>query len=742
MAAGSPAPVVRVLGVRHHGPGSARAVRAALDALRPEVVLIEGPTEADGLVGLAADPAMVPPVALLGYATDDPARAVFWPFAVFSPEWQALTWAARHGAAVRFCDLPAAVVLAEGDAAAAADPPAGAESGPAHHDPIALLADAAGYDDPERWWDDVLESRADGADPFDAIAEAMTELRADGPEPCEWERRREAHMRTVLRRTRAEGHARVAVVCGAWHVPALSGELPAARADRALLTGLPRRRVAVTWVPWTHGRLAASSGYGAGVTSPGWYHHLFTAPDRTVTRWFTAVAEVLRDEDLPVSSAHVIEAVRLAETLAALRGRPLAGLAEVTEATRSVLCDGDDVLLGLVTGRLVVGEALGAVPPGAPTVPLAADLAAQIRRLRLAQEPTERTVRLDLRRPTGLDRSRLLHRLAVLGVPWGVVAGPATRATGTFGETWALRWRPEFALAVVEASVWGTTVAGAAAAKLAGAARGADLAGLTAAVESCLLADLPAALPELLRQVDARAAADADLAHLCQALPALVRALRYGDVRGTDTAVLSGVADALLARIRAGLPAALTGLDEDASRAMRDHLDAVHDAVIRRGDEVGGQRWLDTLAGLADRPDLPGVLAGRLVRLLRDTGRFERAEAGDRLARALSVGATAAARAGWVEGFLTGGGGTVLVHDTDLLGLLDEWVGSLPDTEFVDLLPLLRRTFGSFAAAERRTVAELVRHGRRPAGQGTGAVDEGRASAALAVVATLLGGSR
>ena len=34
----------------------------------------------------------------------------------------------------------------------------------------------------------------------------------------------------------------------------------------------------MTWVPWTHGRLASWQGYGAGVSSPGWYHHLFTAP--------------------------------------------------------------------------------------------------------------------------------------------------------------------------------------------------------------------------------------------------------------------------------------------------------------------------------------------------------------------------------------------------------------------------------------------------------------------------------
>ena len=84
-------------GIRHHGPGSARSVRAALAEQRPDVVLIEGPPEADGLVALAADEEMRPPVALLGYVPGEPQQAAFWPFAVFSPEWQAIGYALRRG---------------------------------------------------------------------------------------------------------------------------------------------------------------------------------------------------------------------------------------------------------------------------------------------------------------------------------------------------------------------------------------------------------------------------------------------------------------------------------------------------------------------------------------------------------------------------------------------------------------------------------------------------------------------
>ena len=360
---------VAVLGVRHHGPGSARSVLAELDRLQPGTVLIEGPADADPLIGLAADPGMTPPVALLAYATGAPRISAFWPFALFSPEWQALRWAAAHHAAVRFCDLPSSVLLAGAGRGGVSTRPGPADKdlpdeegqdnesrddeGQDHTgqdnegqpgepdasraaDPIAMLAAAAGFDDPERWWDQLIEGRLDGQPPFAALSEAMAELRAHEPAASPAGQRREAireaHMRQVLRSALKDSDGVVAVVCGAWHAPALAGPLPPAAPDAALLRGAARRKTTLTWVPWTHSRLAATSGYGAGITSPGWYHHLFTAPDRTVTRWLTKVAGVLRAHDLPVSSAHVIEAVRLAEALAALRGRPLAGLAEVSEA--------------------------------------------------------------------------------------------------------------------------------------------------------------------------------------------------------------------------------------------------------------------------------------------------------------------------------------------------------------------------------------------------------------------------
>ena len=766
---------VEVFGIRHHGPGSARSLVAALSDYRPDVVLIEGPADADPVLGWAAAAGTAPPVALLAYAPDAPAVSACWPFAVFSPEWQALRWAQERQVEVGMCDLPAALTLAaqesdlfDEDGSGSGEGPeeeadgGAAEGGPDHPaeqrsgerlepedprrwartDPLRALAQAAGYDDAERWWDDVVEGRRDGSPPFPLLIEAMAELRQEVGTPTGrgalQEVRREAYMRQTIRAALKRGRRRVAVVCGAWHAPPLTLPLPPAAADSRVLRGAPKRKVTLTWVPWTHTNLASASGYGAGITSPGWYAHLWRAPDDPVVRWLTKVARALRRQDLVVSSAHVIEAVRLAETLAALRGRPLAGLAEVQEATRAVLCDGDEQLVRFVTTELVVGEALGAVDESVPMVPLETDLVATCRRLRVRREPQPRVLDLDLRTTGGRARSRLFHRLRLLEIGWVTPADSAVESQGTFRETWSAHWRPAHSVALVRAAVWGTTVESAAGARVDARAAAASLAELTRTVEECLLADLPDALQRLLDVLAERAALDVDVVHLMDALPALARAQRYGDVRRTATTALRAVSEVMVVRICAGLPQAVAGLDDDNAATMRQRVDRVGAAVglLDPGTPGVRDRWLTTLAGMVERPDVHGMLVGRMVRLLLDAERLD--DVAVRVERALSHGVDARAKAAWVDGFFADGA-LLLIHDAGLRRLLDGWVAGLDDAEFVDLLPLVRRTFATFSPAERRSIAGRLTAGAEPQAAEPEPLDSELAAAALATVESILG---
>jgi hypothetical protein len=227
--------------------------------------------------------------------------------------------------------------------------------------------------------------------------------------------------------------------------------------------------------------------------------------------------------------------------------------------------------------------------------------------------------------------------------------------------------------------------------------------------------------------------------HLMKALPALVRAARYGDVRGTDPERLGEVATEMITRICAGLPVAVNGLDEDAARSMRSLVDGVHSATGLLGDQASRERWLAALGRLGAVPPLIG---GRVTRLLLDAESVTADEAALRMSRALSAGAAAADAAGWAEGFLAGSG-LLLVHDERLLRLVDSWLAGLGDDTFQAVLPALRRTFGGFAPPERRAIGEKA--GQLPGGGSVTAAaadepfDRDRAAVAIEAVAAILG---
>jgi hypothetical protein len=707
---------VHLFGIRHHGPGSARSLERALHALGPDLVLIEGPPDADDLLPLAAHAGLEPPVALLVYVPDRPRQAVLYPFAVYSPEWRAIQHALRAQIPVRFIDLPQWSRMAPEEVAGedhgVDDVGAPQVEAPAEPrgDPLAPMALAAGFADAERWWDHLVESRSgQDLDVFKALHEMMTALReqlAESP-PLE-EQRREAHMRKCLRAAMAEGHERIAVVCGAWHTPALAN-LPSAKSDEVLLKGMNKVKTAAAWVPWSYERLSYRSGYGAGVESPVWYELLWQQRTALGEQWLTRAARLLRDEDVPVSSAHIIEACRLAEALAAVRERAVPSLPEFNDAAIAVLGNGNAVNLRIIERRWHFGERLGRVPEEFPAAPLAQDLAAQQKRLRLPPRAEEKRLDLDLREPVDRERSHLLRRLRLLGVEWGK---PVTQSggRGTFHEYWQLTWKPEFAIQLIESSRHGHTVAQAAAGILAerSAASDTPLRALIALLEDALFADLADAIGVLVAAVENRAALSMDVHQLLAAVPPLVAVQRYGNVRDTDVSMVDEILRGLVPRVFVALPPAAVGIDDDAARAVHGGVVAMDGALANLGNDLFIPEWRETLLRISRNDAAHPLLAGHALRLLYDAQvvGFDALELS--FARSLSPGNPPAQAAGWAEGFLSGSG-SILIHDDKLLGLVDGWLRGVTDEHFMQVLPLLRRTFAHFPPAERRQIGERLR---------------------------------
>lgn len=682
---------VRIYGIRHHGPGSSRSLLKALDSWQPDAVLIEGMPEIP--IRWVQHSGLATPVAAVFYPTAEPARAIFAPFAEFSPEWVALQWALERGVQVRFIDLAATHYFAK-------------EWSQAEQklDPFAILGEVTGYRDGEAWWDDQIESHIGSEALFEAVGDLMEELRGSDA-PDELTAYREAAMRIAVRQAAREG-LRSAVVVGAWHVPAIRRwDRGSSDLDLALVKELPKVPVTASWVPWNYDGLAFTSGYGAGVLSPMFYEFCWrTLPEHRTGRWLAMVAGLLRDARVDVSPAAVIEAARSADFLAALRSRREPGLHELVEAAIAVMADGRNDYLRVIADKALIGDRVGSVPPEIQDNPLSRDFASECKRLRLAQ--STKYLSLDIRKPLDLERSRFFVRLQILGVPWGERQA-ANGRLGTFREEWLVSWHPFLETELVQASHWGSRIRSAAIAVLSDGHLESALPLLTERIKLALLADLPEAIDRLLTGLEQVAAVASDIPELLSGISTIATTLRIGATRNLDTLSLAAILERMVDRASLALPNAVVGTNDEEGERFAAALVPIAHQIGGLVSEEASRHWESTILVLLRLKGIPGFLAGRLQRHAGDLKLVSELEQEQAFARTFSPGNSHAWVAAWVQGFL-GESGLALIYSDELFRVLDTWITGLDPIVFDQNLPLLRRSFGSFPKSERRQIGQRV----------------------------------
>lgn len=748
---------IHIFGIRHHGQGSAKRLRKALKALQPDCILLEAPQDAEKILEYVANPKLKPPVAMLIYQPTNFHKVSYLPFASFSPEWVAMKYGLAQDIPIRFMDLP--MSLQYGIEAMEQDPLKNLLKNQQQteaylvRDPLGYMATLAGYSDSERWWNTMFEQQEDQV-VFETILEMMQTLRIGiGRMESAETLRREAFMRKTLRKAQKDGFQRIAIVCGAWHSPVFTDlkKYPSSK-DNALLKGIKKVKVAATWVPWTYERLVLNSGYGAGVISPAWYELLFKHQQEETSRWMTRAARLLRNEKMNTSAAHAMEAVRLAETLATMRGLQLPGMEELKEAAITVLCEGSEEKLALIEEKLIVGDRIGNVPDSVPVVPLQKDLEKQIKATRLTKywkaidtqwlKATSANPRggLDFRNETDQAKSHLLHRLNILGIHWGNVQKEGRFDKGSFKEYWKLKWKPDFIIKLIERSVWGNTIQAAATQYLKQKIeQEAQLQELSQLLETVLYADLPETTNALIERLREQAALTEDVLTLMSLLPSLVSSLRYGTTRQVNLLSIRGLVGELIPRICVGLPLICLNVEKDFANEIIEKILAVNTSIHLLQEEDLEQQWhqsLQQILGL--KGSLQAKIEGTVVRLLFDRKVLDLKEVKRRMHFNFSIGHPPLEAVLWLEGFLHGSG-LLLVHYAELWQILDDWLKQLTQAEFQETLPLLRRAFSNFAPAERRKILHRAKHGSPKSSPTPSTIKEDQKKVVAQTVGALLG---
>ncbi|MDE5678913.1 MAG: hypothetical protein K2I01_00560, partial [Lachnospiraceae bacterium] len=238
-------------GIRHLSPAGAFYLRQFLSQKRPKMVLVEGPCDLEDTLVHIQNPVTKPPFAVLAYTKEAPVRTILYPFAEYSPEYQAVLWCGENGAACRFMDLPTDVFLALPSVEEAAQ---GEEN---RFHVYRALDRQTGEDGHETFWERTLE-QAGSAEGYhqgsNLFGKSLRELTQEKDRDWAEITLREAWMREKIREAVSAGTEpdEIVVVTGAYHVEGLKGwnQAPSPE-EKKLLGNIQRVEASHTLMPYT-----------------------------------------------------------------------------------------------------------------------------------------------------------------------------------------------------------------------------------------------------------------------------------------------------------------------------------------------------------------------------------------------------------------------------------------------------------------------------------------------------------
>ena len=761
---------VSVFGVRHLSPMGAWHLRQYLDQQQPELILIEGLDDATELLSDIVRSDTKPPIAILAYTSDLPVRTLVYPFASYSPEYQAIRWAHENNVRCEFFDLPSDIFLGLNDAertyyeklravrATEAGKTAAGETEPADHEAAsehdggdievpelvaaslpasvperqeslyARIATSAGERDYDTYWERHFEHVTAGDTYRQSAFELGVTIREMEVDQPRWRAEnliREAYMRRRIEQAIASGISpdRIVAVVGAFHAPVLTGEHPAM--TDAELNSLPQRSSKLTLMPYSYFKLSSQSGYGAGNHAPAYFELLWDALTDTTQRagvqdlsrrYLSRVARHLRDAGTHRSTAEVIEAVRLAETLSAMKEGIAPTLSDLRDAAVTLMGHGQLSVVKESLARTDVGTEIGFLPKGVSQTSIQEDFERELRRLKLEKyrSTVARELDLDLRENRrvqseeaaflDLNRSSFFHRLRILQIPFVTIRRNRQDAA-TWSEKWALQWSPESEIALVEAVLLGETVELATSYKFTSLlAECHSIAAAAAMVSDACQCGLMASMIQARQRLQELAVYSSDFASLATAAGQLNAVVRYGDVRRIDAEPIVPLVQELFVQGCLSLFGSANG-DDKTVRGMIDGIDELNKVSLELSERIEESLWLDQLQRLADADDRNSVLSGYACALLLERGMIENDALAREVSRRLSPGVPADLGAGWFEGLAQRNRYALLARQS-LWQQLAEYVETLDEDQFRRAVVFLRRAFGSFSAREKRTITE------------------------------------
>jgi hypothetical protein len=723
--------MINIFGIRHLSPGASYHLIEYLETKKPKCILIEGPSDANEFIDAFANENLVPPVAILAYTVEYPVETILYPFAKYSPEYQAILWGRRKGCEVRFIDLPSNVSMKLHELKGRKTTDEANDFYAYHHRLYETIAGHYDEDDYESYWERYFEHNLN-PNAFNeglsyqsqAVREMVIErerISAEGD--FAYNALREAYMRREIDMACATGLTieDIVVVVGAYHVAGITdGGFTVSDNE---LKKLPRTATKIAMMPYSYLRLSSRTGYGAGNRAPFYFELMWDAMlahrlEQLPAIYLSKVAHEQRKVGHNASSANVIEAVRLAQSLASMRSGSLPVLRDLHDAAVTCFAHGDLVVVAESLNRVDIGVEIGTLPEGLGQTPIQDNIDREMRRLKLTnyKSPVAQTLNLDLRENhlvksresafLGLNRSTFLHRLRALNIRFAIEL-PVEQDSATWKESWELRWSPEVEIEIVETNLKGETLELAVAyrlkERLTQCRTVAEAAKIIKDTCECSLTRMFESAINVLQTLLVESEDFKETANAAHELAVLIQ---YGDIRQVNLEPLEPILKQLFLRATLLLLSA-SNCDNKAAGEMVECINSLELISQEMFDMVDTELWQTKLKQLSERDDLNPILSGAAFAIMLEHNIVTDDDCSREVVRRLSPGIPADLGAGWFEG-LANRNRYVLLSRTILWKELDKYLRSLDEDEFRRSLVFLRRAFGQFDPVHKNSIAELL----------------------------------
>ncbi|MDE6314389.1 MAG: hypothetical protein K2M46_12390 [Lachnospiraceae bacterium] len=730
-------------GIRHLSPAGAYYLREFLEEKQPKLVLVEGPSDFKDMMGDMVKEETKPPIAILAYTKEAPVRTILYPFAEYSPEYQAVCWCQEKKRECRFMDLPSEVFLAlqqaveqlewkeimEQEAEGENNEVTVSEHKLRRKDVYERLSEATGEDGQETFWERSMEHVLEmeqyhqGSNVFGASLRGMDEKPdRDMAETVI----REAYMCRQIKKAVAEGIAPedIVVVTGSYHVEGLKLWQQEDGSSFAMTDqeeqSLKRVEASHTLMPYSYYRLSTRAGYGAGNKAPAYYELLWEGrkqqdDDYAASCYLTKLAVYQRNQGNAASSAQVIEALRLAKALAAMRGGATPTLRDLQDAAVTCLGEGNFAKISLAVADTEIGNRIGALPEGVSRTSIQEDFYRKLKEWNLEKyrDLTAQDLKLDLRENRkvvskksaflDLHRSFFLHQLRVLGISFAKEQA-VSQENATWAEHWVLRWTPESEIELVESALKGDTIAQAVSFVLKEQVeKASQMSHVAKAIEDAFFCGMAQAVQYATSALQGMAVSAVSVTELAETAHRLSVVVQYGNIRQVESQVLIPILQQLYYRSCLILADSCI-CDDSAAKEIMVAMEQWNQVALAH-DFLEEDKWVHALEDTAFRDDLNTMLSGFAAAILMERSKLTTEQLRAEVQRRLSKGVPAELGAGWFEG-LSKKNPYALIARLSLWESLDQYISSLEEEEFKRALVFLRRAFADFSAREKDQVAE------------------------------------